>query len=130
MNLEQFGVWLALLIGLGAALAPVVSFLLGVVKTALGARLPARYYPAASVFIGVALAEFIAGIVPSAASSAAMLGGWREAALIGAIAGGIACKLFEYGKFAGMTTNTATSTSTSTSSSTAPSSTASSATAR
>ena len=94
MDLKFFLEWLALVIGLAGGLAPIVSSLVAMVKTALGDRLPARYYPTVAVAIGITLAVFVSWISlgwPTPID-------WRVGLLVGTLAGLGAAKLFELGK--------------------------------
>lgn len=95
--------WLATVVGTAAALAPVVAFLVWLVKAT---PLSGRYYPHASVACGIVLAYAVAwmtdGLVPI-----------KEASLIGALAGGIAAGGFVLGKSAETRVVTETTTLTS-----------------
>lgn len=89
MNVEQFTSWLTVIIGMGLALAVLVSPLVAVIKRAANSHLPARYYPTVALAVGIVLGLFVGPRVGV---------DWQESLLIGAVAGYSAAKLFEYGK--------------------------------
>lgn len=89
MEVQAFVDWLSVVFGMGAALAGLTAALVAVIKTAADQSLPARYYPLVSLTVGVLVALFVCWVagIP-----------WQQAVLIGAVAGLMAAKLFEYGK--------------------------------
>ena len=93
MNLEALTAFLAIVFGVGAALAPIVTALVALVKTTAADALPARYYPAVSVALGVLLAIGLVYVAPVSIGLTLQLAG-----LAGLIAGLIASSLFERGK--------------------------------
>lgn len=85
---------------IGAALAsvPAVNLLVAVIKTAVArkttvARLEARYYPTLAVLCGMVINVWLAWL--SGASDPKAFG---LAVTVGFVAGGLSCKIFEYGK--------------------------------
>ena len=89
MDLKAFLDWVAFVVGMGGGLAPIVSALVAVIKTAGGEHLPSRYYPSIALAVGVAVAEFVAWVLATDP---------RLALLIGVVAGLTASELFRAGK--------------------------------
>ena len=79
---------------IGAALlsVPAVNLLVGIIKTALKG-LSARYYPTLAVLCGIVINVWSAWLGGASDPKAFGL-----AITVGFVAGGLSCKLFEYGK--------------------------------
>lgn len=93
MSSNDLGEWVWLLIGLAGVIAVLVSPIVAAIKTALGERLPARYYPTVSVAVGIILAELVCWIQTQ---------DYRQWLLVGVLAGLGASGLFALGKRAEM----------------------------
>lgn len=90
MSVAEIGAYLATVVALGVLLVPFVQFLTGLIKNGMGDHLRSAYYPTVALVCGLLLAVGIAGPLFSL--------NWRQAILVGIVAGGTAAGMFDYGK--------------------------------